>query len=84
MRGALQDEEPGALAQDEAVAVRGEGAGGGLRVGVARRQGPHGSEGGHGHRVEGRIRPPGHHDVSPPQSNEIRTVGDGLGSRRAG
>ena len=26
MRGALQNEEPGALAQDEAVAVRGEGA----------------------------------------------------------
>ena len=84
MRGALQNKDPGALTQDEAVAVRSEGAGGGLRVGVARGQGPHGAEGGHGHRVEGRIRPPGHDDVGPSQRDEVRTIGDGLGPGGAG
>ena len=82
VRGRLQDQDAGALPEDEAVAVRGEGTRG--RDVGAGGQGPHRREGGHRHRVQGRVSAACHDDVGPPQRDEIRPVGDGLRPRGAG
>lgn len=78
MRHRLEDEDAGAFAEHEAIAVRGEGARSRCGLVVAGRQGAHGCEGGRRHRVQCRVGPAGHNDVGASQRNEVCAVGDGL------
>src|SRR5690606_27456871 len=59
----LEDEDAGALADDEAVAIAIERTAGLLRLVVARRQRAHGAEAADAHRRDRRFRPARDHDA---------------------
>ncbi len=81
----FQDDDAGALAHDETVAVLVVGARGGAGTIVeARRQRAAGGKAGHGDAADGRFRAAGHHHVGVAQRHQSRCIADGMRAGRAG
>ncbi len=80
----LQDQDAGALADDEAVALGVERAAGALRLVVAGGQRPHGGEAAHAHRGDGGFGAAADHDVGVAPGDDLEAVAHRMGRGRAG
>ena len=80
----FEDEDAGAFADDKAVAVLVEGAGGVRGVVVAGGEGLHGSEAADAHRRDGSLRAAGDHGVGVAALDDAEGVADGVRGGGAG
>src|SRR2546422_486289 len=80
----FENQDAGALADDEAVAIRVERAAGARRLVIARGQCFHGGKAADAHGCDGRLSAAGNHHVGVAALNDFEGVADGVRGSRAG
>src|SRR5208283_5628399 len=80
----LQDQNAGALAHDEAIAIFVPGTAGASRIVVARGKRAHGGESADAHGSDGSFRATGNHDIGILVLDDAKGIADGMSAGSAG